>query len=223
MRWLLPFIFFWCGYGIFAWYMRGGTVEVPQIMGMQLNEALHVLAEKNLTLRLLDEQEDGTVPAGTVMYQFPQAGRLVKSPHSLSVVVAKRAPLPRAPRCYGMSRTAIQALAQKRGMRLEVVVVDGVMHMTDTCFAQLPVEGEEVGEQGLLVYVAGSGVRQKIMPDVRGKMLADVVEFFSKKGWSYEIVGEKSDTAYVTEQRPLAGSFIDDQRPLSVKLKVALQ
>lgn len=223
MRWLLPFILFWFGYGVVAFYTRGGTTEVPQLVGMNLDDALRELASKNLTLRLLEEQEDVTVPAGTILYQSPQAGRLVKSPHSLCVVVAKRVPLPRAPQCLGLSRQAVETLAQKNGLRVHMVTIDGVMHITDSCFAQWPQVGEEVGEQGLLVYIAGSSARQKIMPDFKNYPLEVVCDFCKNVGWKSEIIGDLSANGIVIEQRPLAGSFIDDQKPVNVKLKVTEQ
>ncbi len=63
-------------------------VAIPDIEGMQLSQALDVLAENNLSLIKVAEKYDESIPAGSIISQSPPPGLTVREGRAVEAVVS---------------------------------------------------------------------------------------------------------------------------------------
>ncbi len=63
-------------------------VAIPDIEGMQLSQALDVLAENNLSLMKVAEKYDESIPAGSIISQSPPPGLTVREGRAVEAVIS---------------------------------------------------------------------------------------------------------------------------------------
>ncbi len=205
MRWAIPFVVFWLGYGVVAWFVRPITFEVPSLVGLALTEALVQAADKKMTLRLLEEREDSSVPAGTILFQSPVAGKKAKSNHSIHVVVACHPQPLIMPDLYGKKSHDIEQIMKAQGCKVQIVLMPFSGSVQDTCYAQHPSPGTVIGSESVVVYCAKAAEIQCIVPDMKGRLLGEVCDFLLKHGIDYQLYGSTQIDAIVVEQMPKPG------------------
>lgn len=78
-------------------------VVIPDIEGMELNQALDLLAESNLSLMKVAEKYDATIPSGSIISQTPPPGLSVREGKAVEAVISSGGQVVFVPELTGMS------------------------------------------------------------------------------------------------------------------------
>ncbi|MBI2775173.1 PASTA domain-containing protein [Candidatus Dependentiae bacterium] len=224
--WILPFISCIAGYSILYVRYAQQQIPVPPLIGSTVHNASLLLAENQLNLRLLAQKEDNDLPEGTIVNQTPQAGQLTRINQPVFCVVSKKSTLMQAPDFIGKSIYEIDQLAKKNSLRLSVYEVPS-LQPSGACIGQIPAANTDLINRKLMVYITAPANKEFIFPDICGKKVSDLISFIDENNFKIEIVHNREKTfahdcskCTIREQRPLAGTIINQKNYLSVQLLV---
>ena len=195
-------------------FTSGGDVTVPDLTGKQPFEAIQILKEKGLQLKIHPQKRySNTVKADQVLTQKPPPRQKIKQGRSIEVYISLGPEKAIVPDLLGQTtRVATMTLGQ-RGLHQ-----GRILHVTkpgadqDEILAQYPAPGTElVGSRtvDLLVNTGGDTRGIFVMPDVIGKSLSDVSGYFQSAGLRVG-VSQAVDypgvaTGTIVKQNPPAG------------------
>jgi serine/threonine-protein kinase len=94
-----------------------GAVEVPEVLGMTLDEATTELEEAGLAVGSVESTENADVPVGTVVEQSPEAGAEVSEGDTVDLVVAaeEEVEVPTVPDVVGQTESDAIASIEAAG------------------------------------------------------------------------------------------------------------
>lgn len=224
--WLLPFLCFLFGYYTVSWVFSAETIDVPQLSGKRLQDAVSLLVPYKLNLRILDEVEDPAVPEGTVISQRPAAGRKIKVFQSVGVIVAKKPSPTLAPNFVGALVEDVQSKAESNKLKVKTYFFNSNKYPINWCIAQAPIANEELTDKTMVVYISSGDTQFRIMPNLYGKTLSEVYPFFNLYATIINISPQEysrhtdCSKCRIVSQRPIAGSLINLNSPLQIQLHV---
>ncbi len=218
--WVIPFISFLAGYQLLRTLSHVEVIEVPQVVGLHMHDAIKTLSSFQLNVRILAEREDPDVPEGIIISQMPMHGTKVKPHQSIFLVITRRPPKPRAPSLYGLPQDEAAAKALEVGIHLKAYPLES-MHPIGSVIAQNTMPLQEVSDKAMAVYVSSASPQMRIFPELKGRIVGEVVKFFSSFDIKVEVShpgaeGHDCSSCVIVDQRPLAGTFIDLKKPLTV-------
>lgn len=103
---------------------KGQEIEVPEVVGMSLEEAVHRLSEQGLESTVDEKRPDSNYIAGTVIEQRPSGGIKVKKGRLVQLVVSTGEELVRVPYLLGLTLDQATNISRRRGF--EVAKIDTV-------------------------------------------------------------------------------------------------
>lgn len=121
---LLLIIILGLGVGAFFSYgnfWSGTTVEVPNVVGMTQSQAEETLQAENLRVEIAETFDENT-PAGKIVSQTPEAGKVVKENRLITIYISKGAEIITMPNLVGMNID--DATDELKDMGLNLVKVD---------------------------------------------------------------------------------------------------
>lgn len=226
LYWVTPFVCFILGYQCFAVFFYRSVIQTPPIIGKTLPEAAFILSKHNLNMRMITQQEDPDIPAGTIISQTPRAHSAIKPQQTIFFVLSKKPAQPRIPNVQGTTIDQYSKTLHDLKIRYRTFPVQSDKP-EGTCLAQIPTAGNEIPTSGALLYIASSESDTLLFPSCKGKTIAETKQFFDKYNIPVTVYHTHEPSDYHTcdrcvvfEQKPLAGSFISLKEPFSVQLKV---
>ena len=181
------------GVGAFLSYgnfWSGKTIEVPSVVGMTQSQAEETLKAENLRVEIA-ETYDENVPAGKVVSQTPEAGKVVKENRLITIYVSKGAETFAMPNLVGMSET--DATKQLQMMNLVVSRVDNVYAdaPAGTVLKQSIAPNEDVskGTQVALVISKGKENKKVKVANVIGVSVGEAANILSSQGLNVQANG----------------------------------
>ncbi len=218
--WLLPFFSFTLGYFCMHMLFHMPSIDTPHLIGKPVHEILNLITEKKLNLRLIDQKEEADVPEGIILNQTPSAGTLIKPNQPLFIVTTKRPITRNAPDCIKKSLDQLENQLLAEGIQFRVYHLPH-SYPEKMCFAQSP-------QNKLILYVSSGDKKPILWPNFISLPLRTATDFLNTYGITAHIVNDSVYNEYenaeyvVIDQRPTAGTLltIDDQKPLSVQLRV---
>ncbi len=156
--------------GYFAWQLgTTETVNTPKLAGLTRSEALNVLNDAGLTMRVSQEKYSEKREAGTIISSDPRSGEKVAANGTVSVVMSKGPERYRVPKVRGMSQAAAgQALAAVNLQTGQILqdyshkVPEGQVIRTD------PKIGSPLKRDTAVSLTISQGPEPVVVPDVRG-------------------------------------------------------
>lgn len=225
--WAIPFVSFLVGYIVTYSFMHKGSVPTPSIIGKPVQEALEMLSQDYLSMRILRVQEDPLLPTGIIIDQLPRPGQKIRINQNVFITVTKSPTAQQVPNLIGQKYKAIQEIATKQGFDIRPISIQSPQP-AHTCIAQSPQAGTVLGNKKLFIYLSAGNQSIKIMPSLTGSPVPEVAAFLKKEGIYNEIfhsglIDEHHECTqcHVVDQRPVAGSFIDTSKPLHVQIQVS--
>ena len=226
LYWVTPFVCFILGYQCFAVFFYRSVIQAPPIIGKTLPEAATILSKNNLNMRMITEQEDPDIPAGTIISQTPRAHSAIKPQQTIFFVLSKKPAQPRIPDVRGTTFDDYSKKLSDLKIRYRTFPVQSDKP-EGTCLAQIPTSSNEISTSGALLYIASSAADVLLFPSCKGKSVTEVKQFFDKYNIPVNIYHTHStsdhhtcDRCIIFEQKPLAGSFVSLKEPFSIQLKV---
>lgn len=190
------------------------SFETPTLVGKPLDEAIFILSQHDLNIRVIATKEENQTKPGTIMSQSPAPQSKIKKRQTVYCVLARPADPQQAPRLLGKSQTAIQPILDQRSIQAKIYYVD--THAPQgTCIAQHPTPGAPLHQPTMILYLS-HGIRKPfIWPTFTGKSVEDARLCLQKQGIEPTIThripvpeSHQCDHCMVVDQRPHAGTLI---------------
>ena len=224
--WLLPFLCFLFGYQLIRFFFTVDTLVMPRLVGRHLQEAVRMLSDQNLNIRIVEEKETTEVPEGTILSQIPLEGQKIKPYQSIFLVLSQRSSTTLAPIIQGLSETEAVQLAHERQLDIKRYRIFSSAPI-DMCIAQVPGRSLPLTSRKIIAYISAGEQPYRLMPNFKHIPIAEVVSFLRTYNiephifHGYEVGEDHScDNCVVLEQRPFAGSFINISTPFKVQLRI---
>lgn len=160
---------------IMPWYVSSPETTVPNVIGMQVPEAVKLLENGGFEPVVKDTSYGLQVPVGAVFLQKPDAGSVVKEGRSVYLFVSGGDKIISVPQLKGKSILDAKFALERLGLKLGRVERIPSGQPEDMIFDQQYAEGTKL-KQGDFVGVtvsAGRGGGNIIVPDLIGKSLTE--------------------------------------------------
>jgi serine/threonine-protein kinase len=105
-------------YIIMPWYVSGKEVVVPRVVGMNQDNAAQLLDDRDLKFVIADERYDERYPKGTIIFQKPEAGAVVKEGRRIYLFISGGQPLVKVPLLKGKSIRDAQLSLNRLGLEM---------------------------------------------------------------------------------------------------------
>lgn len=166
---------------IMPWYVSSPETNVPEVVGLQTQEAIDLLEKEGFKPLISDTSYGLQVPPGAVFLQKPDAGKVAKKGRTIYLFISGGQKVIPVPLLKGKSildaKFALERLGLKLG-RIERILSSQPEDMIfDQQFAEgtLLKQGEIVG----ITVSAGRGGGEIIVPDLIGKSLSEAKKILS--------------------------------------------
>jgi serine/threonine-protein kinase len=160
---------------IMPWFVSSPETTVPQVVGLQVSEAINTLEADGFEPLVSDTSYGLQVPVGAVFFQKPEAGAVVKEGRTVFLFVSGGLKSIQVPVLKGKSILDAKFALERLGLKLGRVERLPSSHPEDMIFDQQYAEGTKL-KQGDVVGVtisAGRGGGSIIVPDLIGKSLTE--------------------------------------------------
>ncbi len=209
-RWIIIFallVIAGCGFVLFRVIFGGGDrVLVPQLDGMQAEEAIDTLHRLGLSAEI-EETESGE-NAGTVISQSIKAGKKVKTGKTVQLKVSRGGTSGAVPDVRFMGKEEARRRLEDAGFKVVRIIQVSEPDKNDgTVLAQNPSAGQKYpagGSVELLVSTGGAsedGFTQ--VPDLRGRTPEEAAELLNKSGLQ---LGDTVETASSSKEGTVVGT-----------------
>jgi len=209
---------------ILPWYVNhGGTLAVPDVVGMQVADAVRVLDSLNLEPRKGDVHPDKDYPEGYVVAQNPVSQQLVKPHRRVYLTISGGEQLAVVPDLKGRSLRDTKFSLDRSGLKLGAVVRQISKEFPEgTIISQDVVSGSKV-KHGSYIGVTestGQSMDSLVVPNVIGKTLVDAQKILTQKGFKAGNITYQSNADLlpntVIGQLPRAGDIASFGKPIDL-------
>lgn len=198
-------------------------VQVPSLVGRTVNDATAVLAERDLALRVEENQRpDDKVEAGKVMQQEPESGVASRRARTVRVWISSGPKRTIVPPLVGQNERAAQSSLQQEG-----VVVSSISEFrssdypADVVVAQDPAATARAPEVSILLN-RGELAATYVMPDVIGVDGERAADALRRQGFRVSIVGTQPypgvPPGTVVRQQPVGGFRVGASDAISLEV-----
>lgn len=160
---------------IMPWFVSSPETTVPQVVGLQVSEAVSTLEADGFEPLISDTSYGLQVPVGAVFFQKPDAGAVVKEGRTVYLFVSGGVSTITVPQLKGKSILDAKFALERLGLKLGRVERIPSSQPEDMIFDQQYAEGTLL-KQGEIVGVtvsAGKGGGTVLIPDLIGKSLTE--------------------------------------------------
>jgi serine/threonine-protein kinase len=198
-------------------------VQVPSLVGRSVNEATAALADRDLALRIEENQRpDDKIEVGKVMQQEPEAGVTSRRQRTVRVWISSGPKRTIVPPLVGQNERAAQSSLQQQG-----VVVSSVSEFrssdypADVVVAQDPAATSRAPEVSILLN-RGELSATYVMPDVIGVDGERAADALRRQGFRVSIVGAQPypgvPPGTVVRQQPAGGFRVGASDAISLEV-----
>ena len=198
-------------------------VQVPSLVGRTVNDATAVLAERDLALRVEENQRpDDKIESGKVMQQDPESGVTSRRARTVRVWISSGPKRSIVPPLVGQNERAAQSSLQQEG-----VVVSSVSEFrsadypADVVIAQDPAATSRAPEVSILLN-RGELAATYVMPDVIGVDGERAADTLRRQGFRVSIVGTQPypgvPPGTVVRQQPAGGFRVGASDAISLEV-----
>lgn len=205
-------------YVIMPLYVKHSRMtKVPNVVGMNFNDAKQILDEKGLDVKQGDIRYDEAKSVGQVLEQNPQADQQVKVGRRIYLVVCGGEQLVEVPKLSGRSiRDARYTVEQKNLQIGNIVKKYSNLYPEDVIISQVIQPGSRVKKNTKVDVIISQGAQlgDIIVPDVTGKTLAEAKKTIEdKKLIVGKITYQPSDlpTGKVLDQYPRKDKSVSEK------------
>ncbi len=190
--------------------LKSREVEVPNLLGLTVNEATQTLGELELGLRVAEnERPDETIAAGRIMQQDPPAEVPARQQRTIRVWVSTGPRSTTVPLLVGQTERTAQMRIQQDGLEIaSVSVFRSPDYPADAVVAQDPPSDSRAPAVSLLLN-RGEQATTYVMPDVIGMDGERAADALRRGGFRVSIVGSQPyagvPSGTVVRQQPPGG------------------
>lgn len=197
-------------------FMQGdssrGEVTTPQLVGMSMDEARHVLDSVGLRFSLGDERPSADVPRNRVVAQSPLPGTNAPRLATVTLDVSAGPRQLRVPTVSGLTLDNARKVLADSGLSAGTVQEEASSAPRGEVLRTKPDAGRVVGEGAAVQLVVSAGPVELTMPDVLGRGPAEAMTVLNQLGLTRVRVdsaaGSGISSGIVVAQQPAAGAGI---------------
>ena len=194
-------------------FTSGDEVVVPDLTGQDSVEAIGTLRQSGLQLKILPQKRfSDKIPADKIVAQRPDPRTKIKQGRSIEVYLSLGPEKTVVPELIGQTMRVATMNLEQRGLHQGKVIYVADPHVqSDEIIAQFPNAGTAlIGSRAvnLLVNNTVQSGEFYVMPDVIGKTLTEVQNYF-------KTVGLRVGTAQPVEYPGIASGVVVKQSPPS--------
>ena len=198
-------------------------VQVPSLVGRTVNEATTILADRDLALRVEENQRpDDNIPIGRVMQQEPDEGSTSRRQRTVRVWVSSGPRRTIVPPLIGQNERAAQTRLQQDGVSVSSMSeFRSSDYPADVVVAQDPAAEARAPEVSILLN-RGEMAATFVMPDVIGVDGDRAAEALRRQGFRVSIVGTQPypgvPPGTVVRQQPAGGFRVGASDAISLEV-----
>ena len=191
--------------------------KVPNVVGMNFNDAKQILDETGLDVKQGDIRYDEAKSVGQVLEQNPQADQQVKVGRRIYLVVCGGEQLVEVPKLSGRSIRDAKYTVEQRNLQIgNIVKKYSNLYPEDVIISQVIQPGSRVKKNTKIDVIVSQGAQlgDIIVPDVTGKTLAEAKKTIEdKKLIVGKITYQPSDlpTGKVLDQYPRKDKSVSEK------------
>ena len=202
--------------------VRAREVQVPQLAGRSLEEARSLTTDLDLVLQVDEARRpDGSVPAGNVLGQEPQAGTTARRTRGVRIWLSAGPRIVVAPRLVGESERAAQIRLAQESVTSSVAEIRDSSYPPDVVVAQDPAPETRTSEVRLLVN-RGEDRASYVMPDLIGVNGERAAELLRLRGFRVSMAGQLAapglPSGVVIRQTPAGGYQVHPGDAISLEV-----
>jgi len=196
-------------------------IKVPSIVGKEVEEALVLLGEQDLALKLMGKKYSSQIPEGVIISQFPSPGTKVHKNREIKVFISGGTRLAVTPSLVGKSQREAKIYLAQRGLRLGKVSYIYAQVPQGEVVSQDPSPQAEVDVENGVNILVSLGMRnpQFYMPDFVGIKIEEVKVLFDKLSLRIGKIKESpslGEEGVVISQFPSSGAMVDAETPIEL-------
>ena len=198
-------------------------VQVPSLVGRAVNEATTILGDRDLALRVEENQRaDDNIPAGRVMQQEPDEGSTSRRQRTVRVWISSGPRRTIVPPLIGQNERAAQTRLQQDGVGVSSVSeFRSADYPADVVVAQDPAATSRSPEVSILLN-RGEMAATYVMPDVIGVDGDGAADALRRQGFRVSIVGTQPypgvPPGTVVRQQPAGGFRVGASDAISLEV-----
>lgn len=204
--------------------MNKADIEVPQMLGMTLQEAEEAAEEAGLEVKVDSYEFSDEYEVDTIMTQDPEAGQIVKKDTVITVNISKGKENGAIPSLVGKSRKEAEKMIKDYGFKVgDITEAEGVEE-AGTVLKQDPVGGSnaKLGTYINLVVSDGKGKEMGVVPNLLGMTQEAAKKALENEGYVLGRVSEGVSTTYgngeVMWQEYNAGTKLEKGEKISIRI-----
>jgi len=183
----IPFVFLLLGAFITMLVaIRGNEVAVPNIVGIDRDQAVKILARNELGGAVGGSRFSSEFETGQVVMQFPEAGTRVKKHKTIKLIVSEGRQQVVVPRLVGLTLKEAQVILNQSGLKLGLISRAEILEShREQIIQQFPPAGFKnlVTPHVNLLLNLGRGGTSYLMPELKGLRAQEVSGFLTRNGF----------------------------------------
>ncbi|SJZ30882.1 Stk1 family PASTA domain-containing Ser/Thr kinase [Selenihalanaerobacter shriftii] len=145
-------------------FLRVPVVEVPDVVGKNMNTAKQQLLEKRLELEVHGKNYNNQIPKDHIISQYPKAGKEVKEGRKINLVISKGAKLTKVPKVIGQPLREVKVALDEADLKVgEVTSVFNDQIKKGLVISQNPEPREEVKINSTIELIISKGKEAKLV------------------------------------------------------------
>ncbi len=203
-----------------------GTVRVPSLAGLRPKQIVNRLENRDLTAEL-EERPSDTVQAGLAIRSVPGAGEVVERGEQIKVFISSGPELVAVPNVVGLSRESAEDRIGDAGLAPGQIVEQESEDAEGEVLLQDPASGSEVERGTAINLTVSTGIQTVDVPNVIGIGAGDAGGQLRADGLvpveRETEVTDPADDGKVIDQRPAAGTEVEEGRPVVIIIGVLVE
>jgi eukaryotic-like serine/threonine-protein kinase len=197
-----------------------GTVAVPGVAGMSVEQATGALADQGLVVDRIVKRADGSVPSGSVIRSSPAAGQRVAKGSAVTLAVSTGPRQVTVQDVGGQPEAAARKALSAKGFQVTTTQQVSQDKPAGTVLSQSPAAGATADPGATIALVIAQAPPQVRVPQLVGRPASDAVDALTSAGFepreSMRAVTDQAQDGVVLEQRPAAGSKLAKGAPVRI-------
>jgi serine/threonine-protein kinase len=189
-----------------------GNAKVPNVTGMQFDDADKKLGGVGLKARRSPARPDPKTPKGIVLEQDPRAGSRADEGETVTLVVSSGQQIVSVPSVVGLTQADAQTALEAAGFELGQVVEKSYAGPPGQVLASNPAAGAKVTIPASVSIVVSVGSNVALVPNLVGRSVSDARDVLESAKLSVGAIsappGTSTDGGTVSGQSPAAGTHV---------------
>jgi serine/threonine-protein kinase len=210
-------------------YVVAPVTTAPNVLGLSQEEAVRKAQAAGLSLDIVEERNDRTVPAGDIITQEPEPEGAIRRGQGLAVVVSAGPATVSVPDVKGRDARAatqrLEAAPRFLDVKVEQVFSDSVPR--GEVVSQEPGAGATIEQGATVTLRVSKGIEQVDVPDVLGMAKREAAAELKRRGLSVTFEQAYSDKfpepGSVAEQSVSQGTAVDKGTAITLTISQGAQ